>query len=255
MSQTLVNVSESTFDNNTAGFAGAGLALIVNAAPFTPSAVSALVEASTVANNHITGFNGQGGGIYAVENGATGSTATVQITNSTVYGNAANLSGSLGGGIYNQLSSGPLASTGLSLLSDTVAFNSAAAGGGVVSSNGFFFGRGVSVRSSIIADNTAIFHAGNDVFGIFDSGGHNLIGVIEGGSGFGGTDLTGSTGTSPLDPVFGDFGNHGGPTDTLSVLAGSPAIGNGDPDGPATDQRGVERSETAPTIGAFEFTE
>jgi hypothetical protein len=52
---------------------------------------------------------------------------------------------------------------------------------------------------------------------------------------------------------LGDFGNFGGPTNTLSLQSGSPAIGNGDPAGPATDQRGVTRSTTAPRIGAFEF--
>ena len=83
---------------------------------------------------------------------------------------------------------------------------------------------------------------------------HNLIGQTDGSSGFDGGDLTG-TAANPLDPLFGDFGNFGGPTNTLAVLAGSPAIGNGDPAGPATDQRGVFRHFfTPPTIGAFEFT-
>jgi hypothetical protein len=50
------------------------------------------------------------------------------------------------------------------------------------------------------------------------------------------------------------FGNFGGPTKTLTLLSGSPAIGQGDPTGPPTDQRGVAGSRTAPSIGAFEFT-
>jgi predicted outer membrane repeat protein len=253
--QTLVNVSESTVANNTAGFEGGGLYLNVNANFFAPSTVSVALDASTVANNSLTSFNGFGGGIFAQESGGTGSTTTVQLTNSTVFGNSANHSGSLGGGIYN-LVSNPAGTTGLSLLSSTVAFNSSTGGGGVVSSIGLFeFGPGVSVRSSIIADNTAIFGAGPDVFGDFASGGHNLIGDTDAGTGFGGTDLTGNGFSGLLDPMFGTFGDHGGPTETLSVLAGSPAIGNGDPNGPATDQRGVERSDIAPTIGAFEFTD
>jgi hypothetical protein len=107
------------------------------------------------------------------------------------------------------------------------------------------------VRSTLVADNTA--PTGPDASGAFTSLGHNLIGQTDGSSGFDGGDLTGTT-ANPLDPVFGDFSNHGGPTNTLSVLAGSPAIGHGDPAGPHTDQRGVVRSATAPTIGAFEFT-
>ena len=51
-----------------------------------------------------------------------------------------------------------------------------------------------------------------------------------------------------------NFGNFGGPTNTLQLLPGSPAIGQGDPAGPPTDQRGVFRSPAAPSIGAFEFT-
>jgi hypothetical protein len=161
------------------------------------------------------------------------------LTNSTLFANSA----VLGGGLEN--SANGAGTIGVTLLSDTVAFNQASnLGGGL-------FGDTISVRSTIVADNTA--PTGPDVDGFFLSLGHNLIGQTDGSSGFGGSDLTG-TAASPLDPVFGDFGDHGGPTQTLSVLAGSPAIGNGDPAGPAFDQRGVFRSATAPTIGAFEFT-
>ena len=108
------------------------------------------------------------------------------------------------------------------------------------------------VRSTIVADNIA-GSSGSDAFGALTSAGHNLIGQTDGSSGWDGTDLTG-TADSPLDPLFGDFGNFGGPTKTLALLSGSPAIGQGDPAGPLTDQRGVARSRTAPSIGAFEFT-
>jgi hypothetical protein len=91
------------------------------------------------------------------------------------------------------------------------------------------------------------------VSGAFTSAGHNLIGQTDGSTGFDGGDLTG-TAANPLDPLFGDFGNFGGPTQTLALQAGSPAIGYGDPNGPATDQRGFFRSKTAPSVGAFEFT-
>jgi hypothetical protein len=119
-------------------------------------------------------------------------------------------------------------------------------GGGLFAAGDHFM-----VRSTIVADNTSL--TGADVFGGFSSGGHNLIGQIDGSTGFDGGDLTG-TAANPLDSVFGAFGNFGGPTNTLQLLSGSPAIGQGDPAGPATDQRGVARSKTAPSIGAFEFT-
>jgi hypothetical protein len=135
----------------------------------------------------------------------------------------------------------------VTLLSDTVAFNSGdIAGGGLFAAGDHF-----TLRSTIIADNSA--PTGADAFGAITSAGHNLIGQTDGSTGWDGTDLTG-TADSPLDPVFGDFGNFGGPTKTLALLSDSPAIGQGDPAGPLTDQRGIARSRTAPSIGAFEFT-
>ena len=47
--------------------------------------------------------------------------------------------------------------------------------------------------------------------------------------------------------------NNGGPTQTIAINVGSPAIGTGKPNGaPATDQRGYLRN-VAPCIGAFEY--
>jgi len=153
-----------------------------------------------------------------------------------------------GGGMFNS-ASGPDSTAGVSVLSSTVAFN--VAGFGIGSGGGLFAqGDHFSIRSSIVAQNLAFTAA--DVSGAFSSGGHNLIGQTDGSTGFDGGDFTG-TAANPLDPLFGDFGDHGGPTQTLAVLSGSPAIGHGDPAGPATDQRGFTRSRTAPTIGAFEF--
>src|SRR5262249_9585991 len=213
-------------------------------------ATTASVTASTIEGNSASNL---GGGIYAQEAGTANSTATLTVTNSTLFGNiAANILAS-GGGLYNS-ATGPDGSAGVTLVSSTVAFNAAPGlggkGGGIFAQGDHFV-----VRSSIVADNTVdplTFGAGPDVFGNFTSLGHNLIGQTDGSTGFDGGDLTG-TSANPLDPLFGDFGNHGGPTDTLALLSGSPAIGHGDPAGPATDQRGFTRSRTAPTIGAFEF--
>src|SRR5262249_4062310 len=122
--------------------------------------------------------------------------------------------------------------------------------GGIVANGDHF-----AIRSSIVADNTAgFFPTIGDVNGTFTSGGHNLIGEIDSGfsSGWIASDPTG-TPANPIDPLCRNFRNNGGPTQTLALQAGSPAIGNGDPNGPPTDQRGVVRSATAPSIGAFEF--
>src|SRR5205814_3328748 len=90
-----------------------------------------------------------------------------------------------------------------------------------------------SVKNTIIAGNLVDFTGtGPDVSGDFDSKGHNLIGVVDGSSGFliigpGSTDLIGFAG-SPLDPMLGPLQNNGGPTWTHALLAGSPAIDHGD---------------------------
>jgi hypothetical protein len=52
------------------------------------------------------------------------------------------------------------------------------------------------------------------------------------------------------DPLLGELADNGGPTETIAPLADSPAIEGGF-GCPATDQRGVPRSEPC-TIGAFE---
>jgi hypothetical protein len=100
------------------------------------------------------------------------------------------------------------------------------------------------------------------VYGTFVSGGHNLIGVVDGfATGFGAASDQLGTSSDPLDPLLGPLANNGGPTQTHALLAGSPAIDKGDNTGaPATDQRGVARPRDGDgngsllvDIGAFEL--
>src|SRR6516162_4592002 len=63
--------------------------------------------------------------------------------------------------------------------------------------------------------------------------------------------------TSTADPMLGPLGNYGGPTPTLALLAGSPALDTGSnaliPAGVTTDQRGFPRiSNGTVDVGAFE---
>ena len=85
--------------------------------------------------------------------------------------------------------------------------------------------------------------------GGFNSLGHNLIGNTDGSSGWVETDLLN------VDPMLGPLQDNGGPTMTMALLPGSPAIDAGAPvDGLATDQRGVSRTDYGPPdIGAFEL--
>ncbi len=55
-----------------------------------------------------------------------------------------------------------------------------------------------------------------------------------------------------LDPQVGTLGDYGGPTDTISLSVGSPAIDRADAARPLRDQRNFARNGQ-PDIGAFEF--
>ena len=57
------------------------------------------------------------------------------------------------------------------------------------------------------------------------------------------------------DPILGPLADNGGPTLTMALLPGSPAIDAGDTSlAPATDQRGFPRpAGLAADIGAFEY--
>ena len=255
-----VNVTSSTFSGNSAVTLGGGIfndtgTVTISNSTFSGNSVlgvssvsggsglgggifnghTVTVTNSTFSGNHATGSNsansggaGEGGAIYS-----GGSTSTVNVTNCTLSGNSATGgSGSSGGfavGGAIHLQSGTLYVTNC-----TISGNSAT--GGTGSPSGQALGGGiqfnatvVTVKSTIIANNTAAT-SGPDVSGSFTSQGFNLIGKNDDGStGF--TESTDQTGTIalPLDPKLDPAGllNNGGPTQTIALLFGSPAIDKG----------------------------
>ena len=139
----------------------------------------------------------------------------------------------------------------LTLTNCTISGNSAASSGGGL----FNDGGTVTLGNTIVAGNTATT-SGPDVFGTFASQGNNLIGKTDGSSGWVGSDLTGTI-AQPLNPLLAPLGNYGGPTQTMALLPGSPAIDAGNnaliPAGVTTDQRGLPRIVNGTVdIGAFE---
>jgi len=158
---------------------------------------------------------------------------TLTVTNSTFLDNSAS---SDGGGILNYGT--------LTVINSTVSGNSAGATGGGINDQG-----PATVANTIVAGNTA--PAGPDANGAVTSLGYNLIGNSSGGSGFAATDLLG------VNPLLGPLQNNGGPTETMALLPGSPAIDAGNnalvPSSIATDQRGAPRDVFGGVdIGAFE---
>ncbi len=133
----------------------------------------------------------------------------------------------------------------------TISGNSAGLGGGVYNYPG---GGTATLANTIIAGNTAPTGP-PDVDGIVTSLGYNLIGNTSGSGGWVAADLIN------VNPRLGPLQDNGGPTQTMALLPGSPAIDAGnaalavDADGNplTTDQRGAPRDVFGGVnIGAFE---
>jgi hypothetical protein len=160
-----------------------------------------------------------GGGLFSYN--------TAMLTNCTFVGNTAAGTGLGGGGIFRYTGS-------LALTSCTLTGNSAPQGGGGIAS--YSTPGPVQLVNTIVAGNSG--GGSPDVQGAFASLGHNLIGATDGGTGWVPSDLTG-TAANPLDPVLGPLQDNGGPTQTMALLPGSPALDAGDNAyAPQWDQRG-----------------
>jgi hypothetical protein len=276
-----VTVTSSTISGNTAGHGG-GISVEGGTAAITNSTISGNTATSiaggilnmqstvTITNSTISGNTAtiSGGGVL-VEGG------TATITNSTISGNSSSSFGSpsfgAGGGILN-VDNGSVTITNCTISGNMAlgtGVNCLGCGGGGLSTFGT-----TTVLNTVIAGNSTTT-AGPDV-GVFGNGvlisqGHNLIGKSDGSSGFTNGvngDQLGSI-AMPLDPKLelDQMGNpflkaNGGPTKTIALLSGSPAIDAGDDTvfGPPlslmSDQRGPDFTRKAGShvdIGAFEF--
>lgn len=118
-------------------------------------------------------------------------------------------------------------------------------GGGIYVSGGT-----LNLNNTIVAGNTTSLGPNpSDISGTVVSQGHNLVGNTGGVSGLVGSDLQN---VNPL--LAGSLADNGGPTKTLALLAGSPAIdAANDSSCVASDQRGVARPQGPHCdIGAYE---
>jgi predicted outer membrane repeat protein len=193
----------------------------------------------TVQSSIFTGNTaGSGGGIY--DNGANATT----VTNSTLTGNSA---GAQGGAIYTT-NSGP----GLTGINLTVVANGARDGSNIffnsVTTGGF--------QNTIVAAPNGPGRNCDDSSGAPPvSLGHNLeddSGSVAPPS----CNFTAASDLTGVAPKLGPLANNGGPTKTMALLAGSPAINAGATvKAVKTDQRGGSRPQPAGgayDIGAYE---
>ena len=191
------------------------------------------VNNSTISENSTRGNYVCGGGIY---NGGT-----LTINNSTLQGNRARgASNSSGGGIDNEGS--------VVLNNSILSGNSATIYGGDGYGGGISYGGCVeagsqayatTLQNSIIADNK-----GGNCYGTMTSKGYNLSSDKT-------CNFDGLGDLNNTVPKLGKLGNYGGPTQTIPLLPGSPAIDAGNPNGCTdgqgnllkTDQRGKPRPD------------
>ena len=207
-----------------------------------------LVDRSTFSNNAVTswscsrGTSANGGAIFS-------GGGTLLVVNSTFAGNSASAwdafygTAGNGGAIFNSGSR-------LWIVSSTLAGNAVSSANnfyGTGGQGGAIFGGG-TLASTVLAQGAS----GANCAGAFTGGGHDL-------------DSDGSCGVGPatapgLDPA--GAGDHGGPTPTVALQPGSPAIDAGDGARCAAapvlgvDQRGHARpgpGATSCSVGAFEY--
>jgi predicted outer membrane repeat protein len=225
--RSAMTITTSTFDTNYAQnnvTAGGG---VCNGGTLT-------ITNSTFHNNSSSGNNtGLGGAIYNYA-------GTLNVTNSTFSANAATTSG---GAIYSNGGT-------VQISNSTFGTNPENNGGGGALSNA---GSSVRIQNSIVANNGN----GGNCAGTITSDGYNLSSDS--------TCIFTSVGDlNNKNPKLGMLRKNGGPTQTMALQRGSPALDAGNPGGCRdlfgnllkTDQRGMPRpgggESTGCDMGAYE---
>jgi hypothetical protein len=221
--------------NSASGFAG-GVYLKGSTIDGTaPNSVDIIVRDCLVAYNH---SKGQGGGFWiggVNGHGPAGSNPTTQLVNCTVAYNSADV---WGGGIQNNFN-------GLEIMNCTIAYNEGGTGGG-----GLYSPSTIQLNNSIIAYNEVATPNGYYTNCRKTFTGNNNIQFPA----INAFDRECTAGITIANPMLGTLKDNGGPTLTMELLPGSPAI---NPlmsvlGAPSADARGVANVGNK-DIGAFEF--
>ena len=237
----------------TAASAAVAVAVAATVVPAVPAATAAAVAAAFTLRAAAVA-----GPAWAVPSSTK--RAPSFVTNSTVAGNTA--SGGTGGAGFHNNSGGAGQGLGgglfnhngtITVTSSTFSGNTAAQGGRGIFNVGYgYLGASANINNTIIGQsdtNVSDFQDARIKGGATGVGGAgNLIRTITG--------VTNFTDTLTGDPLLGSLQNNGGPTQTMALLAGSPAINAGSNPLVAgnTDQRGEMRIVSGTVdIGAFEL--
>ena len=238
----ILTVTNSTISDNTAVGFGSGIS----------SSGTLTITNSTISDNTAGGF-GIGGGIFFAGTGT--------VSNSTISGNSATNSG---GGIGNF--------GNLTVTNSTLSGNTATSGGGIINNGGAT----LTLTNSTLSGNSAS-SLGGGIFNVINSqqstvGTLNIANTIIANSTNGGDYAGGGTvgtntnnlvedgniGGTPTgiwsvtgDPLLATLANNGGPTKTMALGVGSPAISTTLLVTPNLDQRGFTRINN--DIGAYTY--
>ncbi len=229
-----LSITGDTIANNWSSFSGGGLEL---------NSGTATVVNSTLSSNSTAGL---GGGID--------NSGTATVTDSTIANGSA---GVAGGGIMN--------SGSLNVVNATIADNvvaSSSGGGGLESYSGT-----TALDNTIVALNTdnleGQIYDDNiaSVVTLSATSANNLIGTVGIAGGTGGlTNGVDGNRVGVANPGLGPLAGNGGPTQTMALLAGSPAIEHGSvalDAAQTTDQRGAGYARLDRygfvDIGAYEY--
>jgi hypothetical protein len=250
-----MTISQCTLDYNDASVNGGGI--------YNQLLGNLTISQCTLSNNVSYSIYGSGGGGGIYTDGG------ITVSGSTLYNNDAYFEG---GGIYSHHKTTTLTNCTLSnnvtkmaaggglfvdsystatLTNCTLSGNKSPGIGGGIYVNGFPSEGILNLTNTIVAGN----FGADDIFGPVATADHNLVGSAT--NGFWNTIVNGVNGNIVgVDPLLGPLQNNGGPTLTMALLAGSPAIGNADNAlAPVTDQRGFIRFDLVgemTDIGAFE---
>ena len=251
---TLVVVN-CLISNNSSGAAGGGIANLNGSVTVTTSTLSGNI-ASTDGGGIINGnpsLNAAFGGTLAVNactfesnNAGRGAAIfnfanTLTIQNSTLVSNTASNSG----GAIENLSNANNHQALATFSSCSISGNSASAGGGIYNEGNNGGNAFVQLQNTILESTFSQSGANLVNVGLgtsITSNGYNLS--SDNGGGF-----LGSTGDQiNTDPLLGALQNNGGPTQTMTLMSGSPARDKGKSFGLTTDQRGSHRPIDDPSI-------
>ena len=238
-----LNMTDCTLSDNFAGGGGGAVDSVGGTLNMTDCSVTG--NRATTSPPQNTAY---GGGV------AISASVTAHLTDCTVSGNDA----SDGGGVEN--------SGTLTLTDCTLSGNSAASYGGGVNAGGTVTLDNCTITGNWAGHNAAGLDSGAGTVAMTDTiiagnvggitgdiggnatGSYNLVGI--GGSG--GLSESNNNLLNVANPLLGTLANNGGPTDTIALLKGSPAISAGtSSDGVFTDERGYPL-DSPPDIGAYQ---